>query len=1148
MAINNCNNLDNLNKSIQNRLPVLNGGTLVSPTLTVNELCGKYISAMRIAGIYKGYPSGPIDTKNQNKMDVNNLQQKNIGSGFVPELVDSIRIFLGRNPNASELEVCSEFSRIKQNLPASSLVSNIPSPILNTINNRLQKPSNNFKYFIAAAQIIGQDYVEYTLDNNSKLPTGAELNVRSFPIYNPRDATSVAPPVMKTVDDFAKQQEISKKEFLKKEIDNIKETYNKVNNHINKVLSDIRNLYAQNRILPVTSDQIDKNGNVIQGTVLIEVPEGIDLTKVQSLPPEERNKVIDRIKKESKPLRNPFDADELSNANITDIDLKQYGEVLDKINEIGSDDLLFTGMYPSALNVKTKTALTSANIETARIISRIKNGSATEEDYKTIQNNGFKESVKELGASLKSSDIQPKSKNPLIGTIKGLTIGGASGAVYLTETMIQSNTAAEIAANYMIAQLSSVKNAAEFNSSLAVRSGVVPPVDSSKRFTLRKSHIDKAIQRVTRETHVKSAHHFLHKIGTLFPIAGSIYYGWQTYKDIEKLRQGGGITPELLKNGALTAVEILSVFHALKPTPAFGISAGIYFGYYAYKYSSAATEVDQEKQKNDALANAAGIVPSLYQYGIVVNNDILVSAISKMDTDPSNDINVVRAGDPYVKTVETPYSYVDWRAFVFKAPYYFSTTQTGQNPQPEDIASAQIPFTPINVYSDPFSLVVTQEGETKKNNSKDIRTQHRCKCCGSCDSKGNLIEFGDRVTYSPECFAIFLSYAMIGDDDPYKSGQERLCGSKGGCFTFETKVLTPKGELQISEIKVGDDVICFDENGNLFESKVTETFKHEDKQVHLYVFSDGYTVNSTKNHPFYTKNGFTEIGNLNIGESVIDINGKEIYLLEIIDMGIQSVFNIEVEKYHTYIANGIRVHNKFNPQARLDALRELPPQPQEEWTVGNPWPQPPVVPSSYGELDKPASSWTRICTENITNPLIPPPKNKNNSAIMGKAHNWTCKYRWNGLDTQLGPLISDGPFGGYGDAYGTMDLVDVSTIPIPVYSDINPIETNPQIYGPVYEYSAQPSNPYFNWEESNIETYLSSYPFYLNEQEIQLVKNGNPSEIQSYFDGKDPNDKNNLKSYHLTLIGVKFVEIKKQEKRNRLDRITYIDCLTSNAG
>jgi hypothetical protein len=139
------------------------------------------------------------------------------------------------------------------------------------------------------------------------------------------------------------------------------------------------------------------------------------------------------------------------------------------------------------------------------------------------------------------------------------------------------------------------------------------------------------------------------------------------------------------------------------------------------------------------------------------------------------------------------------------------------------------------------------------------------------------------------------------------------------CFPSYVKVLTPNGYMEISSMNIGDKITAFNEDGNLVESSVTYKFIHDDEEmseVFEYELSNGNKLHITDNHPVLVPSGeFLQIGWLNMGDSVVGENNEEIQIISKKFVEKTIVYNLEVEKYHTYIAEGVRVHNLTNKWA-----------------------------------------------------------------------------------------------------------------------------------------------------------------------------------------------------------------------------------------
>lgn len=131
----------------------------------------------------------------------------------------------------------------------------------------------------------------------------------------------------------------------------------------------------------------------------------------------------------------------------------------------------------------------------------------------------------------------------------------------------------------------------------------------------------------------------------------------------------------------------------------------------------------------------------------------------------------------------------------------------------------------------------------------------------------------------------------------------------GGCFAEGTKVLMANGKYKdIEKIKPGEFVYTRAENDDsLIKAKVTGT--HNAK-------ADGYLIiNSnlrvTPNHILWVNGAWQEAGSIQVGDTLIESDGKYIKVNSIEwQQGKYTVFNLEVEKYHTYFADGVWVHNQ----------------------------------------------------------------------------------------------------------------------------------------------------------------------------------------------------------------------------------------------
>lgn len=133
----------------------------------------------------------------------------------------------------------------------------------------------------------------------------------------------------------------------------------------------------------------------------------------------------------------------------------------------------------------------------------------------------------------------------------------------------------------------------------------------------------------------------------------------------------------------------------------------------------------------------------------------------------------------------------------------------------------------------------------------------------------------------------------------------------GGCFRKGTPVQLQHGKtIPIEQLKVGDEILSFDEKGAIHLAKVTKTHYHADPQPVLRVKYWGGEVEVTPNHWVLNEyNAFSEVGRLTIHDCLVDGMGHLRPIIEATLVGHEPVYNLTVEPHHTFIAGGVRVHN-----------------------------------------------------------------------------------------------------------------------------------------------------------------------------------------------------------------------------------------------
>jgi hypothetical protein len=144
-----------------------------------------------------------------------------------------------------------------------------------------------------------------------------------------------------------------------------------------------------------------------------------------------------------------------------------------------------------------------------------------------------------------------------------------------------------------------------------------------------------------------------------------------------------------------------------------------------------------------------------------------------------------------------------------------------------------------------------------------------------------------------------------GGGGPASAGSSGADSEGGGFGCFAAWTLILMGDFSkkpISEIRAGDRVMSFDENG-IQSARVIGTMSRWNAEV--VGLSDGTIC--TPDHRFLSREGeFKPVIELDGG---IQWDGTKAPFLIVAEPTKQVVYNFTVERLHTYIANGWRVHN-----------------------------------------------------------------------------------------------------------------------------------------------------------------------------------------------------------------------------------------------
>ena len=148
------------------------------------------------------------------------------------------------------------------------------------------------------------------------------------------------------------------------------------------------------------------------------------------------------------------------------------------------------------------------------------------------------------------------------------------------------------------------------------------------------------------------------------------------------------------------------------------------------------------------------------------------------------------------------------------------------------------------------------------------------------------------------------------------------------CFPGDTRITMFDGSLKpISAVKEGQKVISFDKlTGSYIEDTVITTMSRiEEKNLYRFdlvsvVSQQQNNIESTEDHEFLTHTGWKQAKDIKQGDRITGIDGAWA-VANVSKTHGRQVFNFETEKTHTYIAEGVVVHNcdtKYSWETKTD--------------------------------------------------------------------------------------------------------------------------------------------------------------------------------------------------------------------------------------
>ena len=166
-----------------------------------------------------------------------------------------------------------------------------------------------------------------------------------------------------------------------------------------------------------------------------------------------------------------------------------------------------------------------------------------------------------------------------------------------------------------------------------------------------------------------------------------------------------------------------------------------------------------------------------------------------------------------------------------------------------------------------------------------------------------------------------------------------------GCFSYDTQVVLADGRREaigkIVKQRLPVEVLSYDPlTGRVEARRVVNWFDNGETDSFIeFEVAGGHRFAATENHLIFTPGGEVKAGDLQIGDDVLVAAGSTIAARKIIGRTLQVPsgsnhrFDLEVEGQHTYLADGVVVHNspetttggralKFYASVRLDIRRQ----------------------------------------------------------------------------------------------------------------------------------------------------------------------------------------------------------------------------------
>ncbi|MBI2033267.1 MAG: Ig-like domain-containing protein [Candidatus Levybacteria bacterium] len=177
---------------------------------------------------------------------------------------------------------------------------------------------------------------------------------------------------------------------------------------------------------------------------------------------------------------------------------------------------------------------------------------------------------------------------------------------------------------------------------------------------------------------------------------------------------------------------------------------------------------------------------------------------------------------------------------------------------------------------------------------------------------------------SGDIFDTFYGYQYAPFVKSYDSSQGIYAqmggGGGGGCFLAGTAIRTADGKTKpIEKIQIGEAILTRDSqiSNTLVKDTVTKTYRH--------IVDEYLTINDrlkiTPVHRLLVNGVWKQASEIHVGDRLVDEQGNDVLVTTITaQKGNFVVYNLSIEKRHTFFAEGIYVHNDKGPAPRQNFI------------------------------------------------------------------------------------------------------------------------------------------------------------------------------------------------------------------------------------